>query len=426
MKLAFVTARYGAEITSGPEHACRLLAEQLSLRHDVDVLTTCARQDALWRNEYPEGMDRMRGVLVRRFNTSTRGHAGLSASLTARRLAGGAHARKDEEEWVAQQGPESPGLVDYLRRQHRAYDAVAYFSCRQATTIQGLAAAPERSVLFPWLEVDPALRLMAVRRTMASASVIGLMSSAERPLLEAYGGVSASDEDVIGVGIQPPPQLSYPRLQLDEPADEEEATEEQAAPPSGDEWDKPHLTGQGMTFRRRDRLDGRLAVYAGITRPGHGCPELLEYFDAYAAGGGDASLVLLGVRLMKVPAAPYLRLAGVLPPRDRMAAYEAADVTLAPDGEDLTAESVLESFATGTPVLASAANTAAVDHCRKSGGGLFYANREEFAALLTRLMQDDALRTKLGENGRRYVRHHYKWEAVIGRMERLLTRVRAR
>ena len=43
MKLAFVTPRYGADIPSGAEHACRLLAEQVCERHDVDVLTTCAK-----------------------------------------------------------------------------------------------------------------------------------------------------------------------------------------------------------------------------------------------------------------------------------------------------------------------------------------------------------------------------------------------
>ena len=29
MKFAFITPRYGAEIGSGPEHACRLLAERV-------------------------------------------------------------------------------------------------------------------------------------------------------------------------------------------------------------------------------------------------------------------------------------------------------------------------------------------------------------------------------------------------------------
>ena len=35
--------------------------------HDVDVLTTCARDYVTWKNEYPEGADRIRGVTVRRF-----------------------------------------------------------------------------------------------------------------------------------------------------------------------------------------------------------------------------------------------------------------------------------------------------------------------------------------------------------------------
>ena len=67
MKLAFVTPRYGADISCGPEHACRLLAEQVCERHDVDVLTTCARDPLTWKNESTEGADRVRGVLVRRF-----------------------------------------------------------------------------------------------------------------------------------------------------------------------------------------------------------------------------------------------------------------------------------------------------------------------------------------------------------------------
>ena len=251
------------------------------------------------------------------------------------------------------------------------------------------------------------------------------MSSAEQPLLEAYGDRTATDDDVVGIGIQSPPQFTYPRIQL-EPADEEEDEGEESSATGGDEWDKPHLTGRGMPFRRRHKLDGPLAVYAGVTGPGRGSEALIEYFDHYVAGGGDAQLVLLGAKLFKVPAAPWLRQAGVLPARDRMEAYEAADVALVPATGDLTAEHVLESFAIGTPVLVPASNPAAVDHCRRGGGGLFYGNREEFAAALTRLMQDPALRARLGENGRRYVKQYYKWDAVMGRLERLLTRVRAR
>ena len=67
MRFAFVTPRYGADISTGAEHVCRLLAEEVSERHDVDVLTTCARDPFTWKNDYAEGADRVRGVLVRHF-----------------------------------------------------------------------------------------------------------------------------------------------------------------------------------------------------------------------------------------------------------------------------------------------------------------------------------------------------------------------
>src|SRR5882762_9588647 len=109
MKLALVIQRYGAEVLGGSEQLCRLLAERLAAQHEVDVLTTCARDYVTWKNEYPEGTDRIRGVTVRRFaNAGTRDK---SFNRYSEWIYSNAHSRADEMEWLKQQGPWCPGLI---------------------------------------------------------------------------------------------------------------------------------------------------------------------------------------------------------------------------------------------------------------------------------------------------------------------------
>ena len=417
MKFAFVTPRYGADIPAGVEHACRLLAEKVCERHDVDVLTTCARDPLTWKNEYSEASDRVRGVLVRRFAVNqARDDAFLQLSA---RMFAEPHNRADEQDWIRGLGPLSPGLIDYLKRQNRSYDAVVFFSLYHATTVHGIAAAPERSVVFPYLRLDPALRFSIWSEVLGSARAVGYLSAAERRLTRGCLRLLPATEEVVGMGVDMPAQQAYPRRQQDpagtisEDDDEGAATPETAQAPD-------YLAGRGIPFRRRHRLYGPFALYGGRVEPDNGCEEMLEYFDSFAAVDGDAALVLMGVKLMKIPEEPYIRMAGIIPDRERMIAYEAAEVTLAPDPDDLLAQSVLESFAVGTPVLASARNEAAVEHCRRANGGLYYATREEFVESLRLMMTNTRLRERLGENGRQYIRQHHRWEAVMGRFERLV------
>jgi glycosyltransferase involved in cell wall biosynthesis len=424
VKVAFVTPRYGGEIAAGAEHACRLLAEQLSLRHDVEVLTTASRDRRTWKNDYGEGADRIRGVLVRRFAVN-QPHDANAFRHFSDRIMGVPRSRAEEMEWVRRLGPSVPGLVEHLKRLNRSYEAIVFFSLVHWTTVHGLSVAPERSIVFPCVSLSPVLRFGLWPELLASARAIGLVSGSERTLLRSYLGVSAAREEMVGVGVDPSHRQAYPRHQQD-PADEpavDDETAGQADEPGDPEDDR---ADRGIPFRRRHRLYGSIVLYGGRVEPDNGCEEMLEYFDSYAANDGDTTLVLMGVKMMKVPDEPYVRQAGVLPDRERMVAYEAAEVTIAPGSDDPLALPVLESFAVGTPVLASARNDAAVEHCRRAGGGLYYRNRDEFVDALRMLMTRSKLREQLGEGGRQYVRQYFRWDAVLGRFERLVTLVRGR
>ena len=423
MKLAFITPRYGVDIATGPEHGCRLLAEQLSKRrHEIDVLTTCARHPSPWKNEYPEGSDRIRGVLVRRFPVISSRYAQNEYQLM-QQLVNSTRAHTDELEWVRKTGPVSPGLINFLRRNSRHFDALVFFSYRHATTIQGMPIAPKRSVLFPSLRLEPALRLNITRETIEAAAGIGYFSSVERQLLRLHTPKATLKEKVVGIGIEAPPQQAHPRLDQEAPEETEDPSNSKLTKRT-ESLEKLHLEQRGSTFKRRHRLDGKMVLYPGQVKPDTGCEELLEYFDRYAAQDNKAKLVLMGAKLMKIPAESYLQLSGILLPSQRFPALEAADVTIAPEPNDLLAEPVLQSFAVGTPVLANARNRATVEHCQLAKGGLYYSNCEEFIEALQLLTSNEETRTSLGQNAQEYVARNFRWDVVIRRFEQLLSAIK--
>ena len=422
MRFGFITPRYGGEIASGAEHACRVLAEQVSTRHDVDVLTTCARNARTWKNEYSEGTDRVRGVLVRRFAVSQTRDEEAFRQFSSR-IMSAPRTSADEFEWLRRAGPWTPGLIDYLRRQHQSYDVIVFFSLCNTITVQGAPIAPERSIVFPYVRLEPALRFAVTAEVLSAVRGIGYLSAAEQRLLRAYVREAPQHEEIVGIGIDPSPEQAYPRHQQD-PADV--VGEDEAMGLAGEGSEQSYLAGRGVPFRRRHRLYGPFALYGGRVEPDNGAEEMLEYFADYATADEDTTLALMGVKMMNVVEEPHVRLAGVLPERERMIAYEAADVTIVPAADDLIAQPLLESFAVGTPVLASACNAAAVEHCRRANAGLYYAGREEFVEALRVLMTKPRLRERLGENGRTYIRQNFRWDAVLGRFDRLVSRARAK
>jgi glycosyltransferase involved in cell wall biosynthesis len=427
MKIAFIVQRYGAEILGGSEYHCRLIAERLAPRHQVEVLTTCAADYITWKNEYAEGSDRVRGVTIRRFaNARTRDIQAFNRY--SEWIFNNPHSRDDEMEWLRQQGPWCPSLLEYIERNHHQYDVMIFFTYLYAPTVLGVKIAPHKTILVPTAHDEPAIHLEIYRELFSLPAGLAYNTEVERRFLTTHFSIRAVEEETVGCGVDLPQAQAHARErgQTDRPGEASDGMgqDDDARPEESSPSFRPHLAHRGSMFRRRHRLHGPFVLYGGRIDPGKGCEELIEYFSTYVQERGEASLVLMGVKLMPLPEEPFIRFAGRLSDQERLLALEAATVVVVPSPYESLSLLALESFAVGTPVLANARSEVLVEHCHKSNGGLYYADRDEFTECLKLLVAEHRLRAAMGRNGRQYVRQNYRWDVILSKYERMFSRLR--
>jgi glycosyltransferase involved in cell wall biosynthesis len=317
-------------------------------------------------------------------------------------------------DWLEQQGPWSPGLIDYLESHHQQYDILVFFTYLYAPTVMGMRIAPSKSLLVPTAHDEPALALGIYQDVFGAAAGLVWNTEVERRLVSSRFHLRTVVEDVVGCGVD-----------LPEGEDALMGRPTTAAPDNREPL-PPHLEGPANAFRRRHRMHGPFLLYGGRIDPGKGCEELLEYFQAFVKeGSNDLTLMLMGVKLMPLPEDPHVRFAGILPDEERLHAIEAATVVVVPSPYESLSLLALEAFAVGTPVLANARAEVLVDHCRRSNAGLYYADAWEFVEALRLMLKDDRLREALGRNGRTYIQRHYRWSSILTKYERMFNRLRA-
>ena len=426
MRIAFIVDRYGTEILGGPEYACRLTAEELAERHDIDVITTCASDNVTWKNEYAEGADRVRGVTVRRFANS---HGRDLADFTRYSdwILQNPHTPADEMEWLKRQGPWSPGLIEYLKRHSRQYEALIFYNYRYAPTVLGMQIDPSRSILVPAAHDEPTIHFDLYRDVFRLPRAVGYLSEPERRFVAQTFQRDAVIEETVGCGVDIPPHHAYPKAGQPVPSEQTQNAETPPAEPDDAAGDSgrfaSHVSSRGAAFRRRHRIHGPFALYGGRINPGKGCEELIEYFSAYSAAGGEASLVLMGLKLMLLPEEPFINFAGMLSDQERLQALESATIVVCPSPYESLSLIALEALAVGTPVLCNARSDVLVDHCLRSNGGLFYRDKDEFVECLKLLVADERLRAAMGRSGRDYVRRNYRWDVVLGKVDRMIAKL---
>jgi glycosyltransferase involved in cell wall biosynthesis len=386
-RVAVVVQRYGSEIAGGSEFLARAVAERLAADHDVTVLTTCARDYVSWRNELPEGPQRVNGVDVMRFPVEE--ERDLEAfNRFSDGLYGRACSEGQELEWLKRQGPDVPRLVQRLEADRDRYDAVLFFTYLYFPTYWGLRAAPERSILVPTAHDEPPLGLAIYRLVFEAPRAFVFCSAPEAALVRRRFDIGARPSEIAGIGVEVP--------------------------------ETPDVEG----FRIRHDVRGPYALYAGRIDAGKGCDEMLAHFARYRENvRGGAQLLLIGRLAMDEPRVPGVRYLGFLSEAEKFAAMAGASAVVCPSPYESLSIVLLEAMAYGTPVLATTRSAVLEDHCRRSNAGLYYRDAAEFGEALDLLVTRSELAAALGANGRRYVAEGYRWDVVMDKYRRLIAGV---
>ncbi len=375
MKIAFVVQRYGLEVNGGAEFHCRLVAEHLSKYFDVEVLTTCAIDYKTWKNDYPEGVETLNGVLVRRFPVDYERDL-LKFNKFSEKIFGNIHTYEDEVEWMKLQGPYSTKLLNYIKSNEKDYTCFIFFTYLYCTTFFGFPLVKEKALLVPTAHDEPPIYLSIFNSLFKCPRRFIYNTEEEKSFVISKFRVSNIPSDIVGVGIDIPDNID------------------------------------ATSFSKKYNLDD-FVIFVGRVDESKGCQDLFDYFLRYKKEKKSSiKLVLLGKQTMQVPKNPDILSLGFVPEQDKFDGIKSAKLLIMPSKYESLSMVLLESWLCNTPVLVNGKCDVLRGQCIRGNAGLYYENYDEFEACLEILLANDGMRNAMGKNGMKFVLQNYSWENI--------------
>jgi glycosyltransferase involved in cell wall biosynthesis len=271
----------------------------------------------------------------------------------------------DEYKWILDQGPISPGLVQYLEENREEFDLFVFFTYLYYPTVFGIPAVADRAVMVPTAHDEPAIHLSIFRLLFHLPRFFSFNTEEEKQFVQRLFHNDYIPHDVIGIGID-----LHPISVAD---------------------------------------DGYL-LYAGRVETGKRCEEMFEFCRK-----SEVPLKVIGQMQIPIPAsAEYL---GFVSEAEKESLFERCKAVVLPSRHESLSLTVLEAWAHGKPVVVSAESPVLRAHVAKSGGGYLYSGLEDFKNIIGNI---DPRR---GELGRKHVEQNYSWDAVLRKYEDAFARL---
>ncbi|MCL4804074.1 MAG: glycosyltransferase [Anaerolineae bacterium] len=379
-RVAMVVQRYGEEVNGGAEMLARWLAEHLTGLAEMHVITTCAVDHHTWADVYPPGDSELNGVIIHRFPVD-----GLRTDRYQNELFTGARSVFTQLQWMREQGPYSTGLLNYVYDSYDSIDLYIFVTYLYPPVFFGLPLVSDKAILIPNAHDEPYLHLPIFRSLFHLPQAIVYNTVPEKLLVNRVMHNNHVPQIVAGVGVNVPNDVSAAR------------------------------------FRQKFGIEGPFILYVGRVEESKNVPELIDQFIRYREETGrDLKLVLVGKVKLHIPNRPDIVPLGFVTEEDKFDAVSAAEILVMPSLFESLSIVAMEAWLMETPTLLNGRCEVLEYQSRQSNGGLYYYSYEEFAMALTMLLDDEALRHRLGSQGRAFVTANYSWPVILAKYRAII------
>ncbi|TGK95959.1 glycosyltransferase family 1 protein [Leptospira brenneri] len=387
-KILIITARFLEHASGGAEKLAYDYASLLSESNEVTVCTSAARDYVTWKNELPTGETKENSIRILRFPvTQTRNMNKMNRILNQCLEKGDSVSDKEQFEFLKEQGPYCPSLVDYISKEQNSYDLAILIGYLYYPVVACIPNLKLPFVIVPTFHDEPPFRLPIYHKTYSNQYLYSFNAPEEMSVYEVYTKQKVSSYFLIGTYIN------------------------DNLVNVNDKNSNPNTT-QLITI--------------GRIEPAKGYPELFEHFQDWKSFSHrtDVTIKSLGsVASMEVPIDPFITFTGFVSEEKKISEIQNSFLLLNPSAYESFSISIMEAWIQEKTVLVNAKSSVMRGHCTRSQGGLYYSDSLSFQRTLDFLLDNREISKRMGKNGREYVLANFSKEVIRQKLNQMVSKL---
>ncbi len=389
-KIGFVTPWYGDNIPGGAEMELRGLVKHLDENGlDLEIITTCVEKfGSDWNvNYYSEGIEKVNGILVRRFKVRKRNTKKFDQINF--KFMSNMPVSSEEEKIYLKEMVNSPDLYQYIERAYEDYSLFVFIPYMFGTTYYGCERCFDKAVMIPCLHDESYAYMEHFKERYSKINGMIFHSKEECELAKKVYNLSNVKNAVLGEGVY------------------------------------TDISFNADNFRKKYNINEPFIIYAGRKESGKNVDTLVKYFDLYKKRNlTDLKLVLIGGGHIDIPGRLQSEIIdlGFVPIQDKYDAYAASELLCNPSRFESFSLIIMESWLCHKPVLVFGDCKVTKGFVSESNGGLYFYNYCEFEECLTYLLNHKEIAKQMGENGRKYVLDNFSWPVIVEKYTNFFTK----